>query len=86
MSDLAKGVLDNGGQGVVVEVVVVDLRSEECLALGLEPLVKAVAAATTRRRRGGRGRAATRRRRAASRSGDTLRVPLASSRAVSHTL
>ena len=37
--DLPKAVLDNGGQRIVVEMVVVDLGSEVELPLGLELVV-----------------------------------------------
>jgi hypothetical protein len=40
--NLAKGVLDNGGQGVVGQMVVVDLSAEVKLSLGLELVVQAL--------------------------------------------
>lgn len=39
MGDLPEAVLDDGGQRVVVEMIVVDLSSEEELPLGLELVV-----------------------------------------------
>lgn len=46
MGDLSKGVLDDGSQRIVVEMVVVDLGSEEELPFGLELLVQATSTAT----------------------------------------
>lgn len=40
MSDLAKAALDDVGQGLVVEMVVVDLGAEEELALGHKLVVE----------------------------------------------
>jgi hypothetical protein len=42
MGDLSKSVLDNGGQGGVVQMVVVNLSAEVLLALGLELVVQAL--------------------------------------------
>lgn len=50
VGDLSETVLDNGGQGIVVEMVVVDLSSEVELPLGLELVVQA--GSTARRRWG----------------------------------
>lgn len=81
MGNLAKLPLDDVEQGVVVEMVVVDLGAEEQLALGLELVVQAAAAAAAarRRRRGvalGGGRLRVGIGVAASRAGHALRVPV----------
>lgn len=78
MGDLTKGVLDDRGQRVVVQVVVVDLGSEEELPLGLELFVQAISTATAaaavgRSRSGGCGGSRV----ASSGSGHTLGVPVA---------
>jgi len=80
--DLAKDVLDNSGQGVVSEMVMIDLGSEVNLALGLELGVQAARAAVSSSSSGGRsalsgGRVSCLRGGgwvASSRSGQTLRV------------
>lgn len=57
--NLPKAVLDDGGQGIVVEMVVIDLGSKVQLSLGLELVVQAsstVAASSCRSRSAASGR------------------------------